>query len=198
MRATGRLPLEASDHDMMSILGLQKCPHPVVLSGPILAAGIDISGLPWIGLPPDQVTRWRPAAEIRSLLSIENLTSFHQHIRQAMIPGDVVIYTGGFPSRGTADALRVVASWCPGRCFHWGDVDPSGVMIPLHIERVTGVAFRPHLMDAATAKRCGMPANSHTRIMGEGTAFSEIGAFLASPEAHHMEQEELDPAPVTW
>lgn len=196
LRASGRLPDEASDEDALAALGLERCPHPILVAGPVVAGGLDAGAVPWLGLPPETVPSWNPGSPVRSVLSIENLTSFHQHVRHAMRPGDVVVYTGGFPSRGTCAALRAVATWCPDRCFHWGDVDPHGVMIALHVARAAGTRFRPHLMEARTAVLRGSAAAPHHRALGDGTDFAAIGAFLASPDAHRMEQEELDPMEV--
>lgn len=192
-RKRGDFPDAADETAVLSALGLEKFGHPVLISGPVAACGIHAGNLPYAGFPPEAIGTLSPTGSVRSVLTIENLASYNRHVREAADPAaDVVIYTGGFPARAVMEAIRVAASWAPDACFHWGDIDPSGVEIALHISRSTCVVINPHLMSPDLAARHGRAAVP-ARIQADGTPFHSLAAYLAGQEAHHMEQEELDP-----
>lgn len=190
------LPLDTPDGRAFEILGLEKFAQPVLVAGPIMASGTDVSGLPYVGLPPEALEDWHPIGRIRSVLTVENLASFNRHVREARRDGDIVIYTGGFPSRAVSRAIRSAMSWCPDGCWHWGDVDPAGIRIALHVARQGGVDLRPHLMSPELAQAHGTPSAPVSEVLGLGTRFEALGRFLASQGACHMEQEESDPRPL--
>lgn len=75
-------------------------------------------------------------AELRTITTIENETSFFQYVeaeggpQQLGARGEVVIYTGGFPAMVLTDVLRVVGEARPKTTFrHWGDADAGGLEI---------------------------------------------------------------------
>lgn len=192
-RRSGRVRPDLGDAEVFMALGLEKFTHPVLIAGPIAVGHADIVSLPYVGLPPEALAELRPTGPVRSVLSIENLASFNRHVREVRREDDVVIFTGGFPSHAVLQALGTAFSWCPGACHHWGDIDPSGVGIALHIARSTGADLRPHLMDVTLASAHGTAATAASVPWAEGTPFADLAAFLASPDARHVEQEEIDP-----
>jgi hypothetical protein len=194
-RVSGRFPQDADDETIFASLGLEKFPHPVLIGGPIAVGRADISALLYAGLPLESCGELAPTETIRSVLSIENFATFNRHVREARGEGDIVVYTGGFTSRAVRQVLGIVFSWCPQGCYHWGDIDPSGVEIALHIARSSGVDLRPHLMTPALAMAHGTPAPAVPIGAADHTRFADLAAFLASPDACHLEQERIDPVP---
>lgn len=192
-RRAGRVAPDLGDAEVFTVLGLEKFTHPVLIGGPIALGDAAVGSAPYIGFPPEVLAELRPTCQIRSVLSIENLASFNRHVREVPRDGDVVIFTGGFPSRAVLQALKIAYSWSPAICSHWGDIDPSGVGIALHIARSTKADLRPHLMNATLALTRGKRAPPVSVPWAEGTPFADLAAFLDSEDAHHMEQEEIDP-----
>src|SRR6185437_14761817 len=143
------------DDDVLKSMGLEKFPQPVLLAGPIRVRDADFSGLVYGGAAPEDAANIVPVGPVRSVLTIENFASFNRHVREAKRPGDLVIYTGGFPSRTVIAALEAIASWNGGPFLHWGDIDRGGIGIALHLCRTLRVPVLPHLMDADTARRRG-------------------------------------------
>jgi hypothetical protein len=190
-----------ADEDLLAALGIERLPQPLLLGGPLLLDDRIVPTLPFFGLPPDQHHRlaFGPADY---LLMIENYTSFVRHCRE--LNGDrrgLVIYTGGFPAKGILAAIVGIASRANVPTFHWGDLDPGGLRIFVHIEsalREVGVPLRPHLMDVRKLRERGREENVPTRplVAGQaaGSAVSEIWDALASASPYlQLEQEELDP-----
>ncbi len=119
--------------EVLGNLGLVRFPHPLLIAGDGVVDLVDGSEMaivkPYVGLPPECVRSlpWRPAY----VLSVENLTTFHELARCAggAIDG-VVLYTGGMPSRQMRRAYRALLGAIPGvPTFHWGDTDVGGLRI---------------------------------------------------------------------
>jgi hypothetical protein len=197
MRQLGHLHADMDDQEAYAALGLEKFAQPVLVAGPLRAGGTDLTGLPYAGLPPEVLETAEPTRAIRTLLTVENLASFNRHVREARLPGDIVVYTGGFPSRAVRRLLRNLAAACPPDVtWHWGDIDPAGVLIALDVGSALGCVPRPHLMDVAMAQASGSPALPCQPGRGVGTPWEELGTYLALPGCHHLEQESTDPQPA--
>jgi hypothetical protein len=197
LRRIGRVPDDLDDAEAMIAVGLEKFPPHVLIAGPVQALGADFGALPYVGLPPPAVRALSPTRPVRSVLTVENLASFNRHVTEARQRGDVVIYTGGYPSRVALQAMATAFSWNPDACYHWGDIDRHGLHIALRIAVATGAALRPHLMDAGLARAHGTEVRPKPLVSAAaGTAFATLAEFLASPSACHMEQEEIAPEPT--
>ena len=198
LRRIGRIAAESSDEDATAELALRKFPWPILMAGPLLLGGADTTDWPYIGIPSEMITRLDLAAPPASLLTIENLESFNRHVREARRPDDLVIYTGGFPSSSVVGALRhLIARGRIRHLFHWGDIDPGGLQIGAFVESVISCAVQPHLMTEELALAHGRPATSKPeRPLPSRSNFAVLAAFLSSPNAHVLEQEAIDPAPV--
>src|SRR5581483_11706343 len=78
-------------------------------------------------VPPSAIATLPPPAW---LLLVENWTTF---VRQAGLRqvGELVVFTGGFPSVAWSSAFsRMISRWPPTtRILHWGDLDVGGFRI---------------------------------------------------------------------
>lgn len=147
LKQSGRIDANLPDAEALAILGLEKFPQPVLIAGPVRLAEAIFDGLVYVGIPPEQASLIEAVRPTRSVLTIENLTSFNRHVREARLPDDVVIYTGGFPSRAVISALMTVTKWpSVTHIYHWGDIDESGLKIALHLTERLPVPVIPHLM----------------------------------------------------
>lgn len=142
------LPIE----DVLAQYGLRRVPQPALVSG---KGRVELSGQwvsiprPYLGLPPESVTRFEGAP--RFVLSIENLTTFHETLLAFPEHHGWLLYTGGMPSpswrRFYARLLQALPPECP--VFHWGDIDEGGFRIAAVLHRAArdaGNALRPWLM----------------------------------------------------
>lgn len=199
LKATGRLAPDLSRSEGLDFLGLAKFPQPVLVAGPVAIRGTNAAELAYIGVPPEAMAEATLTGRVGSILTIENLESFHRHVREVRGPNDVVIYCGGFPAQGVVRALRHIAEAANAAVVHhWGDIDLGGVRIGRFIETSLAVTVVPHLMSADIAIACGRktpPAPALTNFAGD-SSFAPLAAFLASENSHWLEQEVLDPAPV--
>lgn len=128
-----------------SALGLRREPQPVLIAGRGVAM-LDDGPLPlrrpYLGLPVDAVRTLDTGA--RHLLTIENLTSFHDAAR-ALGDGDgLLLYTGGMPSPAWRGFYARVLRSLPDstRLHHWGDIDEGGFRIAAVLAAVAADAGR--------------------------------------------------------
>jgi len=196
----------APDQDALARFGIFTYPDPVMVKGPVLLADsrFDLSAFrPYAAVPEGNVADLRCARRPSYVLTIENKTSFHRHVREVCDDG-VVVFTGGFPSRATAAALKAIAASSVGApWFHWGDVDGGGLRIFGHIEetivRPSGARLAPHLMTEDLARRHGVRARRRTalrRLAEADSAIADLARYLAFGEnVHVLEQEALAPTP---
>lgn len=194
LRARGDADPAADDTEALAALGLEKFPPEVRLAGPATVAGADLRTLTFAALPPEHATGVvvPPGAP---LVTVENLASFNRYVREARAGSEIVVYTGGFPSRGVAALLGALGRQT-ARCHHWGDIDATGLRIAADVGRHLG--FWPQLwcMDAATALAHGRPASPVGAAYlpdVDRDDFRALAAFLTSARAHALEQEDLDP-----
>ncbi len=198
LKQIGQLDPDLSNNEAMASLGLEKFPQPVLIAGPVRLTRADFSNMVYVGIPPEQVSLIEPAGEIRWIITIENLASFNRHVREAARPEDIVIYTGGFPSRAVKAALVAISQW-PGivHIYHWGDIDEGGLRIALHLASLLPIPVLPHLMSPALARAHGIPAKASRMIdLPPDDPWQSLALFLGSDDARSLEQEKVDPQPV--
>lgn len=199
LRNTGRLDPSLDREAAAAVLGLSKFPQPVLLAGPLTIDRIAVAGLPYVGLPPEAIGSLGLSAAVSSLLTVENLESFHRHVREARGPFDVVIYCGGFPAQGVVHAVRHLLGIAGlERFHHWGDIDAGGVRIGRFLEEALDREVVPHLMneEIACAKGAQTSPMAALAAFPAASSFASLALFLASPGAHSLEQEMLDPVAV--
>jgi hypothetical protein len=193
-REMGRLPEDIPDVEAISALGLEKFPHLVQLAGDLPDYRREFERRLHFGLHPDLVEDLE-IPELKSLLTIENYASFNRHVREVMGPGEVVVYTGGWPGRSEAKLIRRLAERADA-VAHWGDIDMAGAGIADAVWRAAGRDITLHLMDPSLAKSQGHPMVGRPIAVDEASPGADLVRWLASAEAHVLEQEELDPASV--
>jgi len=154
------LPPGAKPRETLRMLGLEKFAPPLLISGQVNLAEADLSRASplYLGIPPNEAACIRFREPPAYMLTVENFTSFNRHIIEAD-PGclGATIYVGGYPSLGTQNALRTLATMLPITVpfFHWSDIDPDGTWIFRTIERAIGRPLQPHLMSPEIAERSG-------------------------------------------
>lgn len=198
LKLSGRIAADLTLKEAARALGLEKFPQPVLVAGPLVVDGANISDWPYAGLPPEAGQKLAFASNVRSILTIENLESFNRHVRECRQRGDIVVYTGGFPALGVVSILcRLIELSRVPAIAHWGDIDPGGVRIGAHLERVLPVPVYPHLMAIGIAEVHGKACTARSAIkLDPASPFAELGAYLATPSARFLEQELIDPTPV--
>jgi hypothetical protein len=172
-----RLARAMGDAVVSARLGLARS-YPeagLALWGRILFDGNDT---PWecrgqiLSLPISSVVRIRSIefavsteAQIRPsrgpvVLSVENKETFHvlageagQGHRRALPPGTAaIVYTAGHPNEAVTALLRRCVE-AGARLYHYGDLDPDGILILLEIQEAVGTTVTPWLMSAALHRR---------------------------------------------
>ena len=198
MTARGRLPSGLSQDEARAALGLEKFAHPVLVAGQFAIRGVRAASLAYVGVAPGDVEAVEALSGAQALLTIENFASFNRHVNEAMTGREVVAYTGGFPSRAVLRALRKLVPMFDGGVWHWGDIDGGGVRIAQHLANEVAPGLRLHLMAAELAVARGRPAPAEPALTGVAATpeLTSLAGFLTSAQAHHLEQEALDPLPV--
>lgn len=205
----GRQPSGVSDDEVLERFGLLRFTAPVFLSGPVeinlSVVGSDVR-LP--GFTPPFITvhrEWLPGLHWRAdvarpcILTIENLTSFHRHVREIRQNDVCAVYIGGFPSMTVLSLLRRLraTSPTPPTMWHWGDVDVGGARIAEYLEQSLGGSIRPHLMDRDRVARLGRAGHTAplASLAGRTGAGAEIARVILDTGLL-LEQERVDPQPV--
>ncbi|HEC1609924.1 Wadjet anti-phage system protein JetD domain-containing protein [Pseudomonas aeruginosa] len=154
--------------EVFSAIGLIKEPQPFLVAGlgklqltdqddcPILRPYLGVANTAvegYVGTPA-----W--------LLTIENLTTFHQAARElSKNPSGVVLYTAGMPSPSWGKAyIRILTALPKGTpVYHWGDHDEGGFRIAVQLAQLAsraGHPLRPWSMDAALWQNVGHSAKA--------------------------------------
>lgn len=105
-----------------------------------------LDGLRYLGLAPQDVERLLAVTPpAHGVLIVENLTAFHACLDAATGRPLMIIWSGGFPSRGVASLIRKLAARC-ARIRAWCDLDLGGVRIVRLVSRLTDGRLEPALM----------------------------------------------------
>lgn len=147
-------PLPEAEHEALAELGIVENPQHVLVAGPVELDGLDVAitgaGL---GLPAAFVDRCAVTGlAADQLITVENLTSFHQVVA-ALPPRTLVLYLGGYHNRSRRQLLLKLARAGVVRFFHWGDIDLGGFRIFVHLQKQTGLPLEALLMDLHTYDR---------------------------------------------
>jgi hypothetical protein len=184
--------------ELLASAGIGRLPQPVLIHGPITLDGQRFPAMPFVGVPTECAGRINLRDRPAYLMTIENFASFVRYVREvAQSDGGLVIYSGGFPSRPTLEAISRLARQSDAPVYHWGDMDAGGVRIFRHIERhlaSVGVSLHPHMMNADLLCQAGSKAQGANRIGGDMTesAITELASVIQQTGLVH-EQEEFDP-----
>jgi hypothetical protein len=133
----------------------------LALWGRILFEGNDA---PWecrgeiLSLSISSVGRIRSIDLAGGVLSIENKETFHvlaggsgqRHVLPPATAG--IVYTAGHPNDAVISLLRLCAA-TGARLYHYGDLDPDGILILQEIQEAVGATVSPWYMTAALHRR---------------------------------------------
>lgn len=150
---SGELAVSGLDREAIwAAYGLRRQPQPLLLSGRarIVSGERRLELLrPYLGLPPEAVHGL--AEPVGFLLSVENLSSFHDLAAGAGESSGLIGYSAGMPSpswrRAWARLLASLPTCTP--VYHWGDLDQGGLRIAetmADIARASGHRLLPWLM----------------------------------------------------
>lgn len=189
-------------HEIIAHLGISKFPQPILASGPLIVDDNDVSAWPYMGIPSNSWRTISASVPVRTILTIENLATFHRQVLEVPQKDVVVVYVGGWPSPQLVIFLRTLTTHFPQAQFrHWGDIDLEGALIADLLWRNVTPMLTLHMMDPDDATRRGeaarsVPYNSAKAMVSIKSPAHTVIKYLMSENAHTLEQEELDPRPV--
>lgn len=141
--------------DVRQSLGLVRFHQPVLLAGRGTVELVDGQMIPlpspYIGLAPQSIRDISALSDESYLLSVENLTTFHELAlgRGGPLNG-LILYTAGMPSPALMRVYRLCAkaNEASGSLrLHWGDIDLGGFRIASRLAGVTGNPLHLWAMD---------------------------------------------------
>lgn len=130
--------VQSEMEDLFAELGLIKFAPTLLVSGNlsvVYGEQVVAAACPYVGLDPSTIRSIKFDCA-QYLLTVENLTTFHELARQR--PDNViVIYTGGMPSPSWRRAYGLfLESLAPASTLHhWSDIDVGGFRIASHIAK---------------------------------------------------------------
>lgn len=147
--------LARDPEDVRQSLGLVRFHQPVLLAGTASIEVVDGQILPipspYIGVAPQSIRDIHLLSDEGYLLSVENLTTFHELAlgRGGPLKG-LILYTAGMPSPALTRVYRLCAkanesSTAPR--LHWGDIDLGGFRIASRLASLTGNPLQLWAMD---------------------------------------------------
>lgn len=197
-------PSGLEQEQILAAIGLRKQPQPVLIAGDGVAT---VGGIrlplcrPYLGLPVEALERLDTMAT--HLLTIENLTSFHDAARCRTDGRVLLLYTGGMPSPAWRRMFSRLLAGLPSsvELHHWGDIDEGGFRIAATLAGVAtscGRTLKPWRMspdDIPPALRNTPPSPVALRRMQDWAArasWPDIADALGRSPVR-IEQEALDP-----
>lgn len=144
--------------DVFSSLGLIKMPQPILLAGTGMVELLDGTRLPiaapYIGIAPQSIRRIELPKAAAYVLTIENLTTFHEiAMGKVGMPSGLILYTAGMPSpallRVYGPCLEIALASGHRSRLHWGDIDLGGFRIAACLARAHSSPLRLWGMDPA-------------------------------------------------
>ncbi|MBP3700998.1 MAG: DUF2399 domain-containing protein, partial [Lachnospiraceae bacterium] len=98
--------------------------------------------------------RWNQKVKPNRVITIENLTSFHQWSSDQTTK-ELCVYLGGYHNRVKRRFLiKLYEAYPKAEYCHFGDMDCGGFRIWKDLCLKTGIEFRPLLMDSETYLKC--------------------------------------------
>lgn len=205
----------AERRELLAELGIVENPDFLFLWGPLtLGWGPPAPGMPAgvldlgavgtpLGIPAAAVDSARMlSVKAARLITVENLTSFHQLV-QAAPPNTIAVYLGGYHNRLRHRFLRRLREFDANLIFlHWGDIDLGGFRIFRYLREGSGVPLAPWHMDAATLRRhlhlaapfdAAYARQLQDMLSDEGYADFHDVIRLMLAEGKRLEQESVEP-----
>lgn len=132
-----------SPEEVFSEIGLIKFPPTTLISGDVKILMLFDNQQqeiriprPYIGIPPAAICRFVTIGQPVLLLTIENLTTFHELATTThAVPNRILLYTGGMPSPSWKRVYQLLLEMLPvgSKFIHWGDIDAGGFRIANHL-----------------------------------------------------------------
>ena len=136
--------LRRSAEEVFASLGLVKHPPAVYLTARAnveLRDGVRLHlPSPFIALAPQSIVRVMPAQTVHAVLTVENLTVFHELAagRAGAPEGHLIMFTAGMPAPSfMAFYERLLQELGDRDLYHWGDIDPGGFRVAACLARIT-------------------------------------------------------------
>jgi hypothetical protein len=134
--------IRRSAEEVFACLGLVKHPPAVYFSG---RAGLELADgsklevpTSFIALAPKSVARMTLAHNVRTVLTVENLTVFHELAagRAGCPNAHLILFTAGMPAPSFVAFYERLLQELGGRdVYHWGDIDPGGFRVAACLAR---------------------------------------------------------------
>lgn len=159
--------------DVFNELGLVKFPPTFLISGALQVRVGDQHvqiDAPYLGFPPSAITAFASCETVAVLLTVENLTTFHELVGQRQpMPAAVLLYTGGMPSPSWKRVYRLLLTSLPveARVFHWGDIDAGGFRIADHLAACAGEVGRRVELHAMSPDVAALDSVSSRRALAD-------------------------------
>ncbi len=153
-----------TEEEWLDFLGLSRNPQSVWLCGPLtlkMRSGNEVNtsvfpGGTGLSRRTIEEIEWM-ATPAKRVLTIENLTTYHQWIEQHAgdLSDQLVVYTGGYPHRVLQMFFTKLAETlsCADdsiEIYHWGDIDLGGIRIFEYIKNRFFPTMRPFRMGVDT------------------------------------------------
>ncbi|MDE8565583.1 DUF2220 family protein [Anoxybacillus rupiensis] len=199
-----------SDAEALESVGIAAHPRNVFVAGPLAfrtGEGGEVSLKVFrggVGLSHATVWALEPVpSDVKRIILIENLTSWHQWVADREGEDEIVVYTGGFPNRTVQLLLKKIAGLA--KAYHWGDIDVGGIRIFEFIRENFIHDLQPIGMDVAVfleyAKKgmeLGRGYERKVEAMLKDGQFSRWHDLLRLMLAHgkRIEQESVDKLPL--
>jgi Uncharacterized protein conserved in bacteria C-term(DUF2220) len=144
--------LRRTPEEVFAQLGLVKHPPAVYIAGNVRLAlkdGMQVRvPAPFVGLAPHAIEQIELAPEVRTVLTVENLTVFHEFAlgRAGALNHIVLVFTAGMPAPSFVAFYRILVRQASQRSLmHWGDIDPGGFRIAAVLARAAHAESRRRL-----------------------------------------------------
>lgn len=150
------------DEEVFGELGLVKFAPTLLVAGDgvvEVASGQRTELLrPYLGVPPASVVGFSGLDSCRVVLSVENLTTFHE-LSSSAVTGDgcVLIYSAGMPSPSWLRVYALLLNAAPSTAIaaHWGDMDTGGFRIAQHVAKQAQRHGRRLVLHGMDGSLCG-------------------------------------------
>ena len=197
LRTTKTYTVDVEDDMILNDLGLEKFSHLVQFAADIPVSRAHFEKRRHMGVHPDLIDEIE-IPPLRALVTIENFASFNRYVTEALEPEMAVLYTGGWPGSGEKRMIQKLSQHTTEGVFHWGDIDMAGAAIADAVWKVSAAPLKLHQMKPSLALQYGKPQLSKKIQVSEDSPAKNLVEWLASEEAYTLEQEELDPTPISF
>ena len=176
--------------EVWSEIGLRREEQPARLAGHVEVVRERVTALldiPYGAFPPATVLGVTDS--VASIMTIENLTTFHSEAVARCDEPVLLIYTAGMPSPAWRTMYERIITGVPANTplMHWGDVDEGGFRIAAQIATIaaaTGRRLEPYNMEPEDVpESVRRPASKttceHMRHFARSAGWPELGERVA-------------------